>query len=205
MSNCNPSRCLIFRASSLLNLLVGRRTSRLDWLGSRAERSAWVESPRPRGCACTAADFWIRRERRPRLRGNAKVCVVLDLRGLRALAPAMMLVGLLPRLRYLKAFGAIANSRSFDQFAMNRGQNCGYLQSRLWCPCPCSSDKDLRIRADKVCVFMLSVGEIPSSTLFRYRQDSAPIDKPHRREFHPRFFFLDIGRIHAYKPISPSP
>jgi len=82
----------------------------------------------------------------------------LDLRGLRALAPAMMLVGLLSRLRYLKAFGArgnfaapnleraqvflkyaamvrfsngwfgaITNSRSFDQFAMNRGQNCGYL------------------------------------------------------------------------------
>ena len=145
----------------MLNLLVGRRTSRLDWPGSRAERSAWVESPRPRGCACAAADFWIRRERRPRLRGNAKVCVVLGLRS--------------------------------------------YLQSRLWCPCPCSSDKDLRIRADKVCVFMLSVGEIPSSTLFRYRQDSAPIDKPHRREFRPRFFFLDIGRIHAYKPISPSP
>lgn len=40
---------------------------------------------------------------------------------------------------------------------------------------------------------------------FRYRQDSAPTDKPHRREFRPRFFFLDISRIHAYKPISPSP
>lgn len=111
------------------------------------------------------------------------------------------------RSRNRRSFARVAftNSRSFDQFAMNRGQNCGYLQSRLWCPCPCSSDKDLRIRADKVCVFMLSVGEIPSSTLFRYRQDSAPTDKPHRREFRPRFFFLDIGRIHAYKPISPSP
>ena len=93
----------------MLNLLVGRRTSRLDWPGSRAERSAWVESPRPRGCACTAADFWIRRERRPRLRGNAKVCVVLDLLGLGALAPAMILVGLLSRLRYPKAFGACGN------------------------------------------------------------------------------------------------
>ena len=171
MSSCNPSRCSIFRASSLLNLLVGRRTSRLDWLGARAERSAWVESPRLRGCACIAADFWIRRERRLRLRGNAKVCVVLNLRSLRALAPAMMLVDLLSRLRYLKAFGAHGNAAPnleraqvflnwsrwsisptgssvqlriaaieevlqewhlqiaavLTQFAMNRGQNCGYL------------------------------------------------------------------------------
>ena len=37
------------------------------------------------------------------------VCVVLGLRGLRALAPAMMMVGLLSRLRYLKAFGARGN------------------------------------------------------------------------------------------------
>ena len=40
---------------------------------------------------------------------NAKVCVVLSLRGLGALAPATMLVGLLSRLRYLKAFGAHGN------------------------------------------------------------------------------------------------
>lgn len=165
----------------MLNLLVGRRMSRLDWPGSRAERSAWMESPRSRGYACIAADFWIRRERRPRLRGNAKVCVVLDLRGLRALAPAIVLVGLLSRLRYLKAFGARGNFAAPNleraqvflnwaamtvsptgssvqlriaaieevsqewhlqiaavliQFAMNRGQNCGYLQSRLWCPSP---------------------------------------------------------------------
>ena len=47
---------------------------------------------------------------RARLRKAMKyACAVLGLRGLGALAPAMMLVGLLPRLRYLKAFGARGN------------------------------------------------------------------------------------------------
>ena len=142
MSNCNPSRCSIFRASSLLNLLVGRRTSRLDWSGPRAERSAWVESPRPRGCACAAVDFWIRRERRPRLRGNAKVCVVLGLRGLRALTPAMMLAGLLPRLRYLKAFGARGN---FAAPNLERAQV--FLKYAAMIRSPTGSSVQLRIAA----------------------------------------------------------
>ena len=113
----------------------------------------------------------------------------LGLRGLRALAPATMLVGLLSRLRYLKAFGAIAaicNQDSGARVHARRIKTCVFapIKSAFSC-CPWE-----RFR------FRL---------FFRYRQDSAPIDKPHRREFHPRFFFLDIGRIHAYKPISPSP
>ena len=52
---------------------------------------------------------------RARLRKAMKyACAVLGLRGLRALAPAMMLVGLLPRLGYLKAFGARGNFAAPD-------------------------------------------------------------------------------------------
>lgn len=42
--------------------------------------------------------------------------------------------GFAKRSRNRRSFArvAFANSRSFDRFAMNRGQNCGYLQSRLW-------------------------------------------------------------------------
>jgi hypothetical protein len=66
----------------------------------------------------------------------------LGLRGLRALAPAMMLVGLLSRLRYLKAFGARGN---FAAPNLERAQV--FLKNAAMTVSPTGSSVQLRIAA----------------------------------------------------------